>query len=122
MKSLTDMSLGELAALVWTHLHGHGIECVLTGDACVSIYTMSRYQSYDLDFVERVPQSRKRIKEALTELGFFEENRYFRHPDTKFFLELPAGPLSLGSEPVKATVTLQFPTGQLVLLSLLRIV
>jgi hypothetical protein len=117
MKSLADMSLGELAAFVWTHLHRHGINCVLTGGACVSIYTTGCYQSYDLDFVERVPSSRKRIREALVELGFFEESRYFKHPETKFFLEFPAGPLSVGSEPVKATVTLEFPTGQLALLS-----
>jgi len=30
MKSLADMSLGELAAFVWTHLHRHGINCVLS--------------------------------------------------------------------------------------------
>ncbi len=117
MKSVAEMSLGELAAFVWTHLHANGIDCVLTGGACVTIYTTSRYRSYDLDFVEKVGSSRKRIREVLAELDFFEENRYFRHPYTKFFLEFPAGPLSVGSEPVRATVTLEFPTGQLVLLS-----
>ena len=78
MKSIRRMSLGELAAFICTHLRGHGIGCVLTGGGCVSIYTTNRYQSYDLDFVESVPSSRKVIRDALAELGFIEENRYRR--------------------------------------------
>jgi len=117
MKTIAAMSLGELAAFVCSHLQTHGINCVLTGGGCVSIYTKNRYQSYDLDFIESVPTSRNRLKEALTELGFSEKNRYFRHPATEFFLEFPAGPLSIGSEPVRATVVMEFSTGRLALLS-----
>ncbi len=61
------MSIGELAAFVCTHLKDNGIDVVLSGGACVSIYTKNRYQSYDLDFIENVSASRKKIKEVLRE-------------------------------------------------------
>lgn len=117
MKSIKSMSLGELAALVSTHLDSKGISCVLSGGACVSIYTHNRYLSYDLDFIERVSTSRKELRNALAELGFYEEHRYFKHHDTEFFIEFPAGPLSVGSEPVKDVEELSFETGILFLLS-----
>ena len=50
MKKIKEMSLGELAAYVCTHLQKNDIHCVLTGGACVSIYTENRYKSYDSDF------------------------------------------------------------------------
>jgi len=62
MKSIADMSLGEIAAFVCSHLRKHGINVVLSGGACVSIYTTNRYQSYDLDFVENISTNTKREK------------------------------------------------------------
>ena len=117
MKSIKNMSLGELAALVSTHLDSKGIPCVLSGGACVTIYTQNRYLSYDLDFIERVSTARKELRKALAELGFYEEHRYFKHHETEFFVEFPAGPLSVGSEPVKDIKKLSFETGILFLLS-----
>ncbi len=90
---------------------------VLSGGACVSIYTQNRYQSYDLDFVENVPTSKKRLKEVLSAIGFTESGRYFTHPDTAFFLDFLAGPLAVGNEPVLETSDMALPTGTLVLLS-----
>lgn len=117
MKAVRNMSLRELASFVYIHLRSRGILCVLTGGACVSIYTKSRYRSYDLDFIDETGSTRKEIRNALAEIGFFEENRYFRHPDTKYFIEFPSGPLSVGSEPVKQVVTLKLPSGEVKLLS-----
>ena len=77
MKHIKEMSLGELAAYVCTHLQKNGIHCVLTGGACVSIYTENRYKSFDLDFIENVASKRKDIIVALSKIGFFEENKYF---------------------------------------------
>jgi hypothetical protein len=46
-----------------------------------------------------------------------ESGRYFQHPDTKYFLEFPSGPLAVGGEaPLKLTV-LGFETGELLALS-----
>jgi hypothetical protein len=39
------MSIGELAAFVSSHLQRYGIEVVLYGDSCVSIYTQNKYAS-----------------------------------------------------------------------------
>ena len=117
MKPIKDMSLGELAAYVCTHLKMNGIPCVLSGGACVTIYSENQYQSYDLDFIERLYTSRKEVNAALAKLGFVEENRYFRHNDTDYFIEFPSGPLSIGSEPVKDVNELTFETGTLSLLS-----
>lgn len=117
MKSIKDMTLGELAAFVCTHLETQGIPCVLSGGACVTIYSNNHYQSFDLDFIERVSTPRKKLRNAMIQLGFFEEQRYFRHKDTDFFIEFPAGPLSVGSEPVTKIEELTFETGTLFLLS-----
>jgi hypothetical protein len=111
------MSIGEIAARVAEHLRQSGINVVLTGGSCVSIYTDNRYQSYDLDFVEEGRSGRKKIAGVLVKLGFKEKDRYFIHPDTPFFVEFPAGPLAIGDEPVREVATLQFSTGSLRLLS-----
>ena len=111
------MTIGELAAFVCTYLKENGIDVVLSGGACVSIYTKNKYQSYDLDFIENILTSRKKIKEVLQRIGFIEEHRYFKHPDTKIFLEFPPGPLSIGDEPVRGTIEKEFSTGLLRLIS-----
>ena len=111
------MTIGELAAFVCAYLKENGIDVVLSGGACVSIYTKNIYQSYDLDFIENIPTSRKKIKEALQKIGFNEERRYFKHPETEIFLEFPPGPLSIGDEPVRGTIEKEFSTGLLRLIS-----
>ncbi len=117
MKPVAKMSLGELAAFVCTRLRKHGIKAVLSGGACVTIYTCNLYESHDLDFVENAPTKRKLIKEALGEIGFVEKDRYFKHADTDFIVEFPAGPLAVGSEPVRDIEEMEFSTGRLSLLS-----
>lgn len=111
------MTIGELAAYIAEHLQKSGINVVLTGGSCVSIYTNNRYQSYDLDFIEKEYAGRKKISTVLIKLGFQEKNRYFTHPNTKYFVEFPAGPLAIGDEPVRNVARLDFPTGTLLLLS-----
>lgn len=117
MKPLAEMTIGEVAAHVATHLHQHGIDAVLTGGSCVSIYTDNRYLSFDLDFIERGTTMRKKIVAVLAQLGFREKDRYFTHPDTPYFIEFPSGPLAIGDEPVRDIALLEFSTGSLRLLS-----
>lgn len=117
MKPISEMSAGELAAYVHSYLKKHSIEMVLSGGACVTIFSENKYISQDLDFIEYGSTPRRKLKKLLGELGFFEERRYFRHPETDFFLEFPTGPLAVGREPVKETVTLHFPTGVLRMIS-----
>ncbi len=117
MKLIRDMSTGELAAFTCSFLKSKGIDVVLSGGSCVSIYTENKYTSGDLDFIESMSISRRRLKKALSEIGFHEENRHFRSTETEIFLEFPPGPLSVGEEPIKDVITINFPTGELRIIS-----
>ena len=111
------MSYAEIGAYVCSHLRNRGIHVVLSGGGCVSIYSGNRYQSGDLDFIENVASSRKKFRAALEQIGFREDGRHFKHPDSAFFVEFPPGPLAVGEERVREIRELEFPTGKLALLS-----
>lgn len=117
MKSVKNMSIGELAAYICSWLNANGIKCVLTGGACISIYSKNTYQSFDLDFIDTTFSSRKDITNSLKKIGFKEKNRYFIHKDTEFFVEFPPGPVSVGTQPVKDFKQMAFSTGELLLLT-----
>lgn len=65
------ISLAELAGFLSKKLKENGIDIILVGGACVTIYSQNRYQSYDLDFV--VFEDMKKVRRVLTELGFIEK-------------------------------------------------
>ena len=117
MKTISQMDLGELAAYVCSHLERRGIHVVLSGGGCVTIYASGRYTSMDLDFIDRLQTTRRKLKTTLVEIGFSEKDRYFIHPDTPFFLEFPSGPLAVGGEPVARVEELRMETGTLRLLT-----
>jgi hypothetical protein len=118
VKAIKDMSSGELAAFISTHLRRNGIEVVLSGGSCVSIYSENKYVSGDLDFIEFGSISRRKLKKVLGEIGFsYGKDRYFRSSETDIFLEFPPGPLSVGEEPIREIITLNFPTGELRIIS-----
>ena len=99
--NVRGISLAALAARICEHCRRHGIDVVLSGGACVSIYTRSRYLSYDLDFVLSESVSRKRLRSVMETLGFKEEGRHFKNPGTPFLIEFLFPPLSVGAEPVR---------------------
>ncbi|MFH1027349.1 MAG: hypothetical protein V1791_05035 [Pseudomonadota bacterium] len=117
MISLSALTIGELAAYIADHLRGKGIETVLVGGACISIYSANEYSSFDLDFIITGSSTRQKVRAALAEINFTEESRYFVNPHTPFFVEFPTGPLAIGDEPPSAISTLRFATGNLRLLS-----
>ena len=41
----------ELAGLICDHLKDDGIEAILVGGSCVTVYSNNRYISHDLDYV-----------------------------------------------------------------------
>ena len=53
----------------------------------------------------------------LAEIGFTEEQRYFRHPETEYFVEFPSGPLAIGDESPGEIASRTYSTGVLRLLS-----
>ncbi len=66
----STVSLKELAGFLSEELRKHGIDIILVGGACATIYSENRYQSYDLDYITY--EDMKKVKRALIELGFSE--------------------------------------------------
>lgn len=92
--------LADLGAVICAACAKDGIDIVLSGGACVSIYTRNKYESFDLDFVLPSHADRKRVGPILEALGFRKDGRHYRHPDTPYIVEFLAPPLSVGGEPV----------------------
>lgn len=109
----------ELAALVSTALRKHGINAVLTGGACVTIFSMNEYQSSDLDFVSlSVEYEPKKVTEAMAEIDYrLASKGHYENPRSDYIVEFIPPPLSIGSEPVKNTIDLKTKSGTLTLLS-----
>jgi hypothetical protein len=101
LRTAKNLSLPDLAALVCDTCLKSGIDVVLSGGACVSIFTENKYVSYDLDFVLQTPVDRKKIRTTMEGLGFREDGRHFRHPHNPYIVEFLSPPLSIGEEPVR---------------------
>jgi hypothetical protein len=117
MKSIREMTGAEFAAFVQGHLRERGIDVVLSGGACVSIYSDGRYVSMDLDFVATHFTRLREIRTAMEQIGLVEENRYFKHSDCEFFVDILSGPLAVGQEPIKTISERRCATGVLRMIS-----
>jgi hypothetical protein len=115
--TVADMTPIELAGFVGSHLSKQGINVVLSGGICVAYYSKGKYVSMDLDFVNASFAKRDKIKTAMAEIGFNEDNRYFRHPDTEYLVEFPPGPLGVGDEQVGEIVEIKTRTGTFKIIS-----
>src|ERR1700733_9995283 len=93
-----NISLQELAGYVSEELRKRGVDTVLVGGACVTIYSNNRYQSYDLDYITY--DDMKKVEKALEELGFFEKQKYFQHQDCPWFIEFVSPPVAVGNQPI----------------------
>lgn len=89
-------TLEEIAALVSQALSDASIDAVLSGGAAVTIYSENEYMSTDLDFV--TTERNKVITPIVGELGFVPVGREYEHPNSKFFIEFPPGPLAFGEK------------------------
>src|SRR5918996_743699 len=117
MKSVSKMTQGELSAFIQSQLRKQGIEVILSGGAAVAIYSNNKYVSKDLDLINIYGVNRRKIRDTMMAIGFYEEGRYFRHTDSQFFVEFPPGPLAIGEEPVKQIVEKKLSTGTLKIIS-----
>lgn len=93
-----NISLRDLAGYVSEELRKKGIDTILVGGACVTIYSKNRYMSYDLDYVTY--EDTKNVKKAIQTLGFIEKNRYFQHADCPWLIEFVSPPVAIGSEAI----------------------
>jgi len=110
-----NISFENLAGYISEQLRQEGIETVLVGGACVTIYSKNRYQSYDLDFVTY--EDVKKVRNVLINLGFKEKSGCFRHEDCPWFVEFVSPPVAIGNEPVEKLNTLETPLGMIKMLS-----
>jgi hypothetical protein len=110
------IGIKELAALVSVKLRKKGIDAILVGGACVSIYTKNIYRSFDLDFVAHAAM--KELTSVLSEMGFRKgSSRHFIRPDCPYFIEFVAPPAAIGKEPIREEKELRTRLGTIVLLT-----
>jgi hypothetical protein len=101
---MKKMNLPELAQYTCRGLKQKGIGVTLSGGACVSIYTENAYQSADLDFIREMSDSFEKTSVVMETLGFARQGRRFTHPQSEFYVEFPAPPLTVGEERPKEIV------------------
>lgn len=114
MINWSTISLKELAGYVSEELRKRGIETILVGGACVTIYSKNRYQSYDLDYITY--EDMRKVRKALLELGFAEKAQYFQHEGCQWFVEFVAPPIAVGNEAVTKFNSLKTSLGTIKLL------
>lgn len=110
----SKITLEELAGFVSEGLRKRGIDAILVGGACVTIYSKNRYQSYDLDYITY--EDMKKVKKALQEMSFTEKNKYFQHEECPWFLEFVSPPIAVGSEPIREFNQVETSFGKIKLL------
>jgi hypothetical protein len=107
MIDFSKISLRDLAGYLSEELRKRGIDTILVGGACVTIYSQNRYQSSDLDYVTY--SNMERVKTALEELGFVKKHKYFRHSKCPWFVEFVSSPVAIGEELIRKFNTVSTP-------------
>ncbi len=117
MKSIRNMNQVELCAFIQSYLREKGIQVVLSGGASVSYYSSNKYVSHDLDLINIRYVKKRVIHDAMIEIGFSDEGRYYKHPENQYFIEFLPGPLAIGDEPVIKVEEFKLSTGILQIIS-----
>lgn len=103
-------TLEDICYAVSRALDAGGITAVLTGGSAAAVYAPHAYTSLDADFVVDDDYDLTEIARALAPLGFSrpgDKGRIFGHPSTRYTVDFPKGPLSVGGEYVTETATIQ---------------
>jgi hypothetical protein len=97
MTDWKNITIKALAELVSARLKENGIDAVLVGGACVSIYSHNKYESADLDYISNAEL--KDLERVMEGLGFSKKSgRHFEREDCPLFVEFPAPPVAIGRE------------------------
>ena len=112
-----NMTQGEVAAFIDSHLKENGINVVLSGGASVAVYSNNLYVSKDLDFVAQFNLDIKAIDALMKEMGFFSKGNYYTHTQTEYYAEFISGPPTIGSEPIEKINEIKMKTGILRIIS-----
>jgi len=90
--------LADVAAEVAKALASAGIEAVLTGGACATLYSKGEYQSSDLDFILQSVVTQRQLDTVMASIGFNRRADHYEHPATSFIVGYPRGPLGIGTD------------------------
>lgn len=103
-----ESTLVDVCFAVSQALEAYGISAVLTGGSAAAVYAPHVYTSYDADFVLQRDEPLNEIAGALRSIGFSRDgrSRIFVHPDTRYTIDFPRGPLAVGGDYVRETATL----------------
>lgn len=84
-KVTPDMGIAELGSYICSELEKNDIHVVLSGGACMEIYS-SKFASYDIDLIERYSSQHKEILKTMELLGFKQEKKgkYFKHKNNPY--------------------------------------
>jgi len=96
-----NIGIKELTAIISDYLQKKGIEVILVGGGCVTLYSNNGYMSQDIDLITDTPL--RKIAPIVKELGFksiTKGNRLFENPNCDFFIDFVAPPIAIGDEPV----------------------
>ncbi len=104
----------DLAILTSETLRADGIDVILVGGACVTIYSENRYLSYDLDYITY--EDMDKVKKSLEKLGFYKKGKHFCHPDCPYLIEFVSPPVAVGHEAVHKFEEIKTAFGSLKLL------
>lgn len=94
-----NINTKELAGLICHHLKKDGIDAVLVGGSCVTIYSNNSYVSQDLDYVSHADFGK--IRTSLEKIGFIKEGSHFQHPECPFLIDFVTQPVAVGKEIIK---------------------
>lgn len=110
------IGIKDLAAIVAEKLRDKGIDSLVVGGACVSIYTQNKYLSSDIDVISHA--TLKQIDSAMYEIGFSRKrSRHFTRTGCPFFVEFVSPPAAVGKEPIKSRSALRTKFGTIILIS-----
>jgi hypothetical protein len=98
LKLTAASTLGTVTLAVGSALRAEGIRAVLTGGACVCLYTRGAYHSKDIDLVVETQVTRSELDGAMGTVGFFRRGDHYEHPRARFHVEFPPGPLAIGDD------------------------
>jgi hypothetical protein len=87
-----------VAAAVMGALRKARIRAVLTGGACAAFYSGGFYYSEDVDVILQSSPSQKVLDDTMSIVGFKRFVDHFEHPKSRYFVEFPRGPLSIGDD------------------------
>ncbi len=109
------ITLEQLAAIVSKKMQEHGIDSILVGGGCVSIYSHNRYQSYDLDYVTY--ENMRKVERALKEINFIKSGKHFEHQECEYYIEFVSPPVAIGNEPIQEYKYHKTPLGTIKMLT-----